>query len=731
MKAFLAFLKIDLKLASRNRAVLFFNYIFPLIFFFAFTTMFGARQGGQIVLVVTMVTVIGILGSGFFGAGMRAVQEREENILRRYKVTPITPVPLLLASIVAGVILYLPSVALMLFLAHQIYGMAIPSNLFSLFIFVCLSAAAFRSLGLIIASVVNSMQESNIITQIIYMPMLFLSGATFPLSMMPSWLQIITQFIPATYLVTGISAILQRGESVGQNFKPAAALLVTMAVALFIATKLFRWEKEERIRPTAKLWVLVVLLPFFLLGIYEAHSRQQLAKTKILDRDRERGRITLIQNARIFVGNGEVIESGAILVRKSKIAQIYKSSWPDPKSLGAEPLDAAGKTVLPGLIDVHVHLGGTGGFLEDWSKFDPNTFAERALESYLYCGVTAVRSVGDQLDLMLRLHQSFGSGEKLGSELFFCGPLFTAEGGHGTEYAKYLPDPLQARFTAQFVRTPKTPDEARQQVDELAAQHVDAIKGILERGVPGYSFNRMDINVLRAVVEEAHAKKLPVAIHCGNAADVIDAIALGADSIEHGSFIDEIPDAAFADMKARGIAYDPTLSVVEGLTNFARGNTSLLNRSLVQQVTSKDLLVGTEHAATDKTSGLREGLSHHPMSLATGSNNLLKAWRAGVMLVTGSDAGNPMVMHGPTVQHELELWVAAGIPADQALPAATINSARLLRADNRIGTLDSGKEASLLIVDGNPLQDIHALSAISFVMMKGEWVARRQIFEQK
>src|SRR4029077_1174819 len=115
----------------------------------------------------------GILGSGFFGAGMRAVQEREENILRRYKVTPITPVPLLLAAIVAGVILYLPSVVLLIFLAHQIYGMAIPSNLFSLFVFVCLSAAAFRSLGLIIASVVNSMQESNIITQVIYMPMLF------------------------------------------------------------------------------------------------------------------------------------------------------------------------------------------------------------------------------------------------------------------------------------------------------------------------------------------------------------------------------------------------------------------------------------------------------------------------------------------------------------------------------------------------------------------------------
>src|SRR3954468_1069215 len=138
MKAFLAFLRIDLKLAARNRAVLFFNYIFPLIFFFVFALMLQAQRGSTIILVVTMVIVIGILGSGFFGAGMRAVQEREENILRRYKVMPITPVPLLVASIVAGVILYLPSVLLMLFLAHQFYGMPVPPNPVSLFAFICL-----------------------------------------------------------------------------------------------------------------------------------------------------------------------------------------------------------------------------------------------------------------------------------------------------------------------------------------------------------------------------------------------------------------------------------------------------------------------------------------------------------------------------------------------------------------------------------------------------------------
>jgi imidazolonepropionase-like amidohydrolase/ABC-type multidrug transport system permease subunit len=732
MKAFLAFLKIDLKLAMRNRAVLFFNYLFPLMFFFIFGYAFDAKQGSTSVIVVTMVTTIGILGSGFFGAGMRAVQEREENILRRYKVTPITPVPLLLASIVMGVILYLPTVILMLLLAHNLYGMPMPRNLFSLFLFVCVGAAAFRSLGLIIAAVVNSSQEANVLIQIVYMPMLLLSGATFPLQFMPSWLQIVTQFIPASYLVTGMSGILQRGETVLQNSKSVFALVVTLLVALFISTKLFRWEKEEKLRPSAKLWVLVVLLPFFFLGGYQAWSGQELTKAKIIHRDLNRGETRLIQNARIFVGNGKVIESGAVLVRGGKIDHVYEGSFPDAKSLNAEPIDAAGKTVLPGLIDVHVHLGASGGFPADFLKFDPSKAAERALESYLYCGVTAVRSVGDRLDYMLKLREKFGTGEKLGTELFFCGPLFTAEGGHGTEYAKYMPEAMRASFNAQFVRTPKSMEEARKQVDDLATQHVDAIKGVLESGVTGYSFNRMDVNILRAVVNEAHAKKLPVAIHCSRAADVIDAVALGTDSVEHGSFIDEIPDATIAEMKAKGIAYDPTLSVVEGFTNFAKGDTTLLKRSLVQQVTPKDLLDGTEKAATsDQFKGLREGLSHYPMSMQTGGNNLLKAWRAGVMLVTGSDAGNFLVMHGPTVQHEIELWVAAGIPVDVALQAATYNAAKLLRVDHRIGTIEKGKEASLFIVDGNPLQDVHALSSISVVLMKGEYVARREIFEQK
>jgi imidazolonepropionase-like amidohydrolase len=109
---------------------------------------------------------------------------------------------------------------------------------------------------------------------------------------------------------------------------------------------------------------------------------------------------------------------------------------------------------------------------------------------------------------------------------------------------------------------------------------------------------------------------------------------------------------------------------------------------------------------------------------------VLKAHAAGLPLASGSDAGSPFVFHGPTVQHELRLWVRAGIPPAAALYGATRNAARLLRAGNRIGMIRRGFDANLLILDGNPLVDIGALDRISEVIFRGERVDRRELLDQ-
>jgi imidazolonepropionase-like amidohydrolase len=127
---------------------------------------------------------------------------------------------------------------------------------------------------------------------------------------------------------------------------------------------------------------------------------------------------------------------------------------------------------------------------------------------------------------------------------------------------------------------------------------------------------------------------------------------------------------------------------------------------------------------------MRAALALYPIDMRVAIDNLKRAQQHGVLLVTGSDAGNYLVIHGPTVQHELQLWVQAGIQPAVALQAATFNAARLLGAEKRIGSLQPGNDADLLVVDGNPLDDITATERISLVVLKGERVDRNELFDQ-
>src|SRR5215471_7588066 len=164
LRTYLSLIGIDLKLAARQRIVIFFNYLFPLIVFFIFAAVFRARKDpAMMTYVLTMSISLGVLGNGLFGAGIRTLQERELNILRRYKVTPITPTPLLVASMVTGLFVFMPYIVVVICLAHFIYHMPWPAHLPSLLVFISIGLIAFRSIGLVIASVANTMQEGTVL----------------------------------------------------------------------------------------------------------------------------------------------------------------------------------------------------------------------------------------------------------------------------------------------------------------------------------------------------------------------------------------------------------------------------------------------------------------------------------------------------------------------------------------------------------------------------------------
>jgi imidazolonepropionase-like amidohydrolase/ABC-type multidrug transport system permease subunit len=730
MKPYVAPIRSNLRLMSRDRSVLFFNYFFPLLFFVIFGMSFGgAKNPGAMSQVVNMVLVLGVLGSGFFGAGMRAVQDREANVLRRFKVAPVGPAPIIIASLVSGLVSFLPSVILVLLLGHFWLRMPFPERPVDFFVFVSLGAVAFRAMGMIVAAVVNSPQESQIITQTIYLPMLFLSGATFPLQLFPHWLQLVSQFIPATYLFRGMQSIFLANSSLAVNWLPVLSLLITTVVAVFLAVKLFRWEKEEKISGRAKLWILAVMLPFFLMGAYQSKNEDNLKQGSIAERNMRRGQTRLFQNVRIFIGDGNVIQNGAVLVRGGKIAEVFDAPPADAQTFHAEVVDASGKTLLPGLIDLHVHLTLPGGIYQNPSEYTKKRAWEREVAAYLYSGITAVRSTADALETSIRLRDSIRSGSILGAELFVDGPAFTAEGGRGAEYPRFLPAKMRQVYENQTVRTPHSASDAKEQVRELKRNGVDGISAVLDAGSAGMLFNRMDTAAYRAVVEAAKAANLPIATLTGGARDVQDAVAIESTTIEQGSMREVIPESMFGEMTAKGIAYDPMLSAVEAFGNLRRRDLTILDRSLVQQVTPRELLDSTRNALGGRHNAKFNG-ADDGRGLDIASQNLKEAWKAGVTLVTGSDAGILLVIHGPTIQHELELWVQAGVPPGVALRAATYNAAKVLRAEDRIGSIQQGREANLFLVEGNPLEDITSIERVTYVLFRGEHLDRSDLFHR-
>jgi imidazolonepropionase-like amidohydrolase/ABC-type multidrug transport system permease subunit len=729
MRPYIAQIKSNLRLMGRDRSVLLFSAMFPLIFFFVFAQAFHASASpGAMSQVISMVMIMGVLGSGFFGAGMRTVQDRETNVLRRFKVTPTGAAPIIIASMVSGLVAYLPVVFLFLFFGKVIYHAPLPASLVSLIIFISVGLLAFRAMGMVVASVVNSAQEAQILVQILYLPMLFLSGATFPVSMMPEWVQSVAQFLPATYLFQGVQSIMIGGENVWKNMVAVLALIAAMLVALFVGVKLFRWEKEEKIAANAKLWILAVLAPFILMGVYQARTKQNIEKSKLLQHEASRRRSALFQNVKIFVGNGTVIANGAVLIRDGKIERVFETPPAETASFHAEVIDQSGKTLMPGLIDMHVHIGAPGGVYADPIKYADPKAGERRLAAYLFSGVTAVRSTGDLLDETLNLRKEMDSGKYDGAEFFSCGPIFTAEGGHPEELLEKWPENMRKAARGQFMRFPKSDTEARTQVNALATAKVDCVKAVLEAGNKTWGrFNKLDSGIYRAVMAQAAKDHLPSATHTDDAADVKLAVEAGTTTIEHGSMNDLIPDETFAAMKSKGVAYDPTLSIYEGLAAMRAGNADLLRRSLLQQAAPADLLSATSDFLKKQKAGDPDEFK---AALARLNQNLLSARKAGVTLITGTDAGNMLVIHGPTVQHELELWVKAGIPPVEALQAATYNAAKLLRAENRIGSIRPGLAATFILLDGDPLQDISNTEHINAIYFQGAHIDRSELFEQ-
>ena len=257
-----------IRLALRNRAFFFFTFVMPLLFLFGAIAFFGKGGPAEIAYVLGAILTITVMGS-FWGLSVQLVTFREQGILRRFRIAPVPASAMLASSIVSNYFLTLPIVVIEIVICRYFYHLKSWGNLWEIFVLVTLGSAAFAAFGLIVASVTNTMQETQMINNLLWSGFLFLSGATIPLAVFPGWLQRCALFIPATYLARGLESAANNLASAGEITTEFVALALGLAVAFEISRQLFRWEPEAKLAGRAKLWVVAALVPFLIFGAYE------------------------------------------------------------------------------------------------------------------------------------------------------------------------------------------------------------------------------------------------------------------------------------------------------------------------------------------------------------------------------------------------------------------------------------------------------------------------------
>jgi ABC-type multidrug transport system permease subunit len=275
--------RMRIQLTLRNKMFLFFSVIMPFGFFFLYAGVFARGIPLRVQYFLGPLLALTVMGS-FWGLSAALVTFREQGILRRFHVAPVTASDMLASSIVANFVLTLPTIIVEMLFARFIFHVANFGNLFSAFLLVALGTISFASLGLVVASVANTMQETQVINQLIWLPLIFLSGATVPLAALPQVVGRVGLFLPATYLVTELQdAIYWSAGPWSRDILIAfTSLALWAALTFFLSTQLFRWEPESKIPGRAKLLVVATAIPFLLLGIWENNSSHTISKAKAM-----------------------------------------------------------------------------------------------------------------------------------------------------------------------------------------------------------------------------------------------------------------------------------------------------------------------------------------------------------------------------------------------------------------------------------------------------------------
>jgi imidazolonepropionase-like amidohydrolase len=389
-------------------------------------------------------------------------------------------------------------------------------------------------------------------------------------------------------------------------------------------------------------------------------------------------------------------ERGAstVIVDNGRIARI-DNGFTAPA--GAIVVDERSRTVMPGMTDVHVHLTGTSG--EPWytgftKKYSVPYGATVGLTHALEMaqgGFTTVRDLGGDTSAVIAVRDAVAEHRFPGPRIKVAGAPLSIIGGHADEATGLPPELAEAVDEAHLNPSVCTgAEECQKVVRQLAAAGVDWIKimatgGVLDPGTRGLEQHFTD-EEMKAICDMAHFMGLKVAAHAHGARGIDAAVRAGVDSIEHGTFID---DQGVKDMKARGTYYVATLMAFSGVSN----------------ALGKGIMAPSSEAKARQTLGVW-------------GKGLNLAYRNGVHIALGTDSA---VAPHTLANHEVELMVTkGGMSPRDALIAATKGGPDLMGLSAETGTLDPGKSADLIAVQGDPLVDPTAVQHVDYVMVEGK-----------
>ncbi len=396
---------------------------------------------------------------------------------------------------------------------------------------------------------------------------------------------------------------------------------------------------------------------------------------------------TVFTGGRVFDAPGRNLAEADVAIQDGRIVDV------GPRLDGDRAVDVAGRTLLPGLFDCHVHMAAS--HVDTWRLLQtPISYrfyeAERSLLATLRLGITTVRDAGGaDLGMKRALEEGLIAGPRMQISVI----MLSQTGGHGDPW---LPSGAEAGMFAVYPGMPSGvvdgPDAMRRKVRELIRDGADVIKvaasgGLLSaRDDPRHP--QFGLDELGALVAEASAAGRWVMAHAQSTAGIINAVRAGIRSVEHGIYLD---DEAIDLMLERGTYLVPTLVAPQGVIDAAARGVQIPEASLTKA---------------------REVVDVHRESFR-------RAVAAGVRVAMGTDS--PVTPHGKNLR-ELELMAAGGMPPAEVLAATTIVAAELLGVEDELGSIEPGKRADLAVVAGDPYEFVGLAERVEAVWQDGEQV---------